>query len=123
MIILDTTVWIEFLKKHENYFTDVSEMLERGEVLAVECVFGELLQGVKNNREEAVIIEYWKHLPGIEYKEVIIEAGIYSRQNKLIDQGVGLIDAIILIHGIRSNSQIWTLDTKFLKVIPKQLIY
>jgi predicted nucleic acid-binding protein len=111
------------LKNHEKYFTDISEMLENGEVLAVECVFGELLQGVKNNKEGALILEYWKHLPKVEYREVILEAGIYSRKNKLIDHGVGLIDAIILLHGIKSNSQIWTLDTKFLKVIPRQLIY
>jgi len=46
-----------------------------------------------------------------------MQAGEYSAQHKLMANGVGLIDAIILMHSIRSNSKIWTLDTKFLKVI------
>ncbi|GHV72922.1 hypothetical protein AGMMS49940_02240 [Spirochaetia bacterium] len=64
-------------------------------------VFGELLQGVKNKREEEIILDYWKHLPKIDNDtEITISAGIYSHKNKLIDKGVGLIDSII-----------WTLDT------------
>jgi predicted nucleic acid-binding protein len=54
MIILDTSVWIEFLKKHEPYFTTISPLLEQKEILAVECVFGELLQGVKNEEEQNI---------------------------------------------------------------------
>jgi hypothetical protein len=37
--------------------------------------------------------------------------------------GVGLIDAIILLHGIKSNSKIWTLDKKFQKIMPGKLEY
>ncbi len=36
MIILDTSVWIEFLKKNPAYFTTISKMLELKDVLAVE---------------------------------------------------------------------------------------
>jgi predicted nucleic acid-binding protein len=55
--------------------------------------------------------------------EIIIEAGNYSNKNKLIDKGVGLIDAIILMHGIKSNAKIWTMDKKFQKIIPDELKY
>jgi predicted nucleic acid-binding protein len=123
MIILDTSVWIEFLKKREPYFSAIIPMLEKKEILAVECVFGELLQGVRNNDEQNIIIQYYQHLPKIETKEIIIESGIFSRKNKLLDKGVGLIDAIILLHGIRSQSKIWTLDKNFKNVIPKKLNY
>ncbi|MDR2210894.1 MAG: PIN domain nuclease, partial [Spirochaetaceae bacterium] len=58
-----------------------------------------------------------------KYDEIIIEAGIYSHKNKLIDKGVGLIDTIILMHGIKSNSKIWTIDKRFLKIIPEELKY
>jgi len=123
MIILDTTVWIEFLKKHEPYFTAVSPLLEQREILAVECVFGELLQGVKTEEEQNIILQYWDHLPKIDTTEIIIEAGIYSNKNKLLDKGVGLIDTIILIHGIRNQSKIWTLDKNFLNILPEELEY
>jgi len=119
MIILDTTVWIEHLRNNKNYFPKTSKMLENREILAVECIFGELLQGVKNKYEREVIINYWKYLPKEKYENIIIEAGEYSAKNKLLDFGVGLIDVIILMYSIKSNSKIWTLDKKFLRVIPK----
>jgi len=123
MIILDTTIWIEHLRNNQNFFPKVSKLLESWEILAVDCVFGELLQGVKNNSEKEIILDFWKHLPKEHYDYLIIEAGIYSAKNKLLDSGVGLIDTLILMHGIKSNSKIWTLDTKFLKIIPEKLKY
>ena len=123
MIILDTTVWIEHLRNNYHFFPQTTKLLESREILAVECVFGELLQGVKNKNEKEIILNYWKHLPKINYEGIIIEAGLYSCENKLIDKGVGLIDIVILITAINSNSKIWTLDTKFLKIIPEELLY
>ena len=123
MIILDTSVWIEHLKKNEKYFGKICVLLERGEVLAVECIFGELLQGVKNKNEIDIIKKYWEHLPKEKYENIIIEAGEYSAKNKLLDHGVGLMDSIIIMHGIKSNSKIWTLDKKLLRVLPEELIY
>ena len=123
MIILDTSVWIEYLKNNQIFFPKISKLLENKEVLAVECVFGELLQGARGEFERDIITEFWKHLPKMHFENIIIEAGVYSARNKLLDHGVGLIDAIILIHGMKSTSKIWTLDNKFLKVIPGDLIY
>ena len=123
MIILDTSVWIEHLKNNQNYFPRICKLLESGEILSVECVFGELLQGVKNKKEEEIILKYWEHLPKKKYRDIIIKAGIYSKNNKLLDNGVGLIDSIIIMHGIKSKSKIWTLDKKLLKVLPEELNY
>ena len=123
MIILDTSIWIEHLKNNQNFFPKISKLLENGEVLAVECIFGELLQGVKNKFEKEIILNFWTHLPKEHYENVIIEAGEYSAKNKLLDHGVGLIDTIILMYGIKGNSKIWTLDNKFLRIIPEELKY
>jgi len=123
MLILDTSVWVEHLKNNQNYFPKICKYLETGEILAVECVFGELLQGVKSKKEKEIILGFWKHLPKINYENIIIDAGEYSANNHLFDHGVGLIDSIILMYGIKSNSKIWTLDNKFLKVIPEELKY
>jgi len=123
MIILDTSIWIEHLRNNQLYFPKVRKLLENREVLAVECVFGELLQGIKNKSEKEIIINFWTYLPKENYENIIIQAGEYSAQNKLLDHGVGLIDAIILMHSIKSNSKIWTLDNIFLKIIPEELKY
>jgi predicted nucleic acid-binding protein len=123
MIILDTSVWIEHLKNNQDFFPKTSKLLESREILAVECIFGELLQGVKTEAEREIIINFWTYLPKEYYENIIIQAGEYSAKNKLLDHGVGLVDAIILMHGIKSNSKIWTLDNKFLKVVPEELRY
>ena len=123
MIILDTTIWIEHLRNSPDYFLQTSKLLEMKEILAVEFVFGELLQGVKNRYEKEIILNYWTHLPKMNYENIIIEAGVYSNKNKLIDKGVGIIDAAILMTAVKSNSKIWTLDAKFLRIIPAELIY
>jgi predicted nucleic acid-binding protein len=123
MIILDTSVWIEFLKNNQAFFPRISKLLESREVFAIECVFGELLQGTKTDIEREIIIDYWTNLPKEYYADIIIQAGEYSARHKLIDRGVGLLDSIILMHGIISNSKIWTLDNKFFNVIPEELRY
>jgi predicted nucleic acid-binding protein len=123
MIILDTTVWIEYLKNNQEYYSTVSVLLENKKILALECIFGELLQGVKNKYEEEILLKYWKYLPKKIYRDIIVEAGNYSNKNKLLDKGVGLIDAIILLYGIKSKSRIWTLDKKFKTIIPERLKY
>jgi predicted nucleic acid-binding protein len=123
MIILDTTIWIEYLRNNQKYYPVISALLENREILAVECIFGELLQGVKNKYEEEIILDYWKYLPKKRYKDIIVEAGNYSNKNKLLDKGVGLIDTIILMYGIKSKSKIWTLDKKFQMIIPEDLRY
>jgi len=123
MIIFDTSVWIEHLRNNQAFFPKTSKLLESREILAVECIFGELLQGVINKTEREIIINFWTYLPKEHYENIIIQAGEYSAKNKLLDHGVGLIDAIILMHGIKSNSKIWTLDNKFLKIIPEELRY
>jgi predicted nucleic acid-binding protein len=94
MIILDTSIWIEHLKNNKLYFPKIVKLLENREILAIECVFGELLQGTKNTLEKEIILNFWTHLPKEHYENIIIQAGEYSAQNKLLDHGVGLIDAI-----------------------------
>ncbi|HOV64795.1 MAG TPA: PIN domain-containing protein [Spirochaetia bacterium] len=123
MIIIDTSVWIEFLKGGQSYSSAVKVLLEQREVLAVECIFAELLQGAKTDRERTIILSYWNHLPKIEDPGLLIEAGLYSGQTRLLDKGVGLIDALILICALKSGAKIWTLDNKFAKIIPRGFVY
>lgn len=123
MIIPDTSVWIEFLKGNSEYSPKINEMLETNKILAVECIFAELLQGVRNKREKNIILSYWMHLPKIDGAGLFIEAGLFSNNNKLSDKGVGLIDSLIYISTLKSNSMLWTLDKKLIKNISDSLIY
>jgi predicted nucleic acid-binding protein len=123
MIILDTSVWIEFLKNNPDCFNTISSLLEQREILAIEPVFGELLQGAKSEKERTIIKGYYDYLPKIAFKEAFIEAGFYSSRNKLLDKGVGLIDALIIAYAIKSVAQVWTLDKKLRSALPDGLNY
>ena len=123
MIILDTSVWIEFFKKNLDIFRAVKKLLEAEEVYALECIFGELLQGAKNDGERDLIISYWKYLPRIEEKEIWIEAGKYSGEKRLTSKGISLIDSVIIIAAVRSKSKVWTLDKKLRKILNQEIIF
>lgn len=122
-IIADTSIWIEFLKYNKNIFFTFREKLENQEIFAVECVFGELLQGTKTNNEQKVIISYWDCLPKLKETGVWIKAGSYSSENNFINKGIGLIDCVLIILAKENNLRVWTLDKKLSMVLDKGLIY
>ena len=123
MTIVDTSIWIEFFKGNVSYFDVIRTEIEHLKILACEPVFAELLQGVKNRREKQIIEQYWRFLPKAEIEDCWIKAGILSSERKLLSYGVGLIDSCILMMSIETNSKIWSLDKKLLKVVPPELIY
>ncbi len=123
MTIVDTSIWIEFFKGNEDYFAWIRAEVEHQKILACEPVFAELLQGVKNRREKEIVEQYWKFLPKVEIEDGWIKAGILSSERKLLSFGVGLIDSYILLMSMETNSKIWSLDKKLLKVVPPELVY
>ncbi|EKR74735.1 PIN domain-containing protein [Leptospira noguchii] len=123
MILVDTSVWIEFFRGNEPYYSELKELIESSEVLVHEVVFGELLQGCKNKNEVSFILEYWKNLNTLTSDGSFLSAGKLSFESKHIDKGIGLIDSV-LINEVRSNKlRLWTLDKKILNVLDKKEIY
>jgi predicted nucleic acid-binding protein len=121
MIIADTSVWIEFLKGHEPHFSVFRSALEQRKIFALEAVFAELLQGVRNKREESIVLSYWENTPRYFEDELLIQAGLTSHRKKLLNKGVGLIDATLIYAAEKSGVQLWTLDKKILAVLKKEL--
>ncbi|MGJ4789505.1 PIN domain-containing protein [Leptospira koniambonensis] len=123
MILVDTSVWIEFFRGNEPHFSELKELIESSEVIIHEVVFGELLQGCKNKNEVSFILEYWENLNTLTSDGSFLLAGKLSFENKHLDKGIGLIDSV-LINEVRSKKlQLWTLDKKILKVLDKKEIY
>ena len=113
-VILDTSVWIEYFKGKEGYFDTCQELIEKGKVRTVDVIFAELLQGALNQREATLIQNYYELIPKIEIDQPFIIAGNYSRKERLISRGIGLIDSVIITATIQSGSKLWTLDKKIL---------
>ncbi len=116
MILVDTSIWISFLKKDDPDTVDILKTyIKRHEVYTVSAVFGELLQGVKNQRERNIITTLWENLPKVNEEELFIKAGTLSNKYKLLAKGIGLIDCYLLAACSEYDLALWTLDKKLMK--------
>lgn len=118
MILADTSVWINFLRKSDLDTVDMLKVyLKNQHVYAVSAVFGELLQGVKSKRERSIVTTLWNNLPKVAEHQLFIKAGELSNEHKLYAHGVGLIDCYILAAAMDNNLALWTLDKKLQNAI------
>lgn len=115
MILVDTSIWIEFFKGTSNELAhSLSINIENNQVVALSVVFGELLHGVRDQREEKVILEFWKNLPKINETDLFIEGGKLSFRYKLFLMGVGLVDCYILAASKLYGLDVLSLDKKLI---------
>jgi predicted nucleic acid-binding protein len=117
MIVIDTSIWIEFFKGNQPYFDQVSELIDNNDIIGLSPVFGELLQGAKNNNERSIISDFWNNIYKINEDDLFIHAGAESSRSKWLDKGVGLIDNVIITAAKKSAAFVWTLDKKLLKLV------
>ena len=123
MIVVDTSVWIDFFRGANQQINDKLELLiENNEIVALSCVFGELLQGVKNENEEKTILDFWFNLSKVDETNLFIEAGKSSYKYKLLNKGVGLIDSYILAVVLKYNLSLWTFDKKLNEAYSSMLL-
>lgn len=123
MILVDTSVWIKFLRGNPPFFEHLSEALESDHVCTIEPVFAELLQGAKNRREVEIITAYYENLHQFDEKGLWLEAGKLSQKEKYFAKGVGLIDAVIIAAALKYKLKIWSLDQKLLSLAHPRLRY
>ena len=123
MMILDTSVWIEYFKANEPYFQKVQRLIENRSIYTIEPIFGELLQGALSAREKNIILTFWSHISKLEIPELFIKAGELSHKEKLVSKGIKLIDASIIYATLTYDLQLWTLDKKILNYMDKKHLY
>ena len=123
MIIVDTSIWIDFFKKKLDEFDILINLIETGQIIILDVIAAELLQGAKSKREVKIIKAYWDNLFKYTEDDLIVQAGEFSYKNKLIDKGIGLIDSIIITAAKNSNSMLWTRDKKILNNLDDRIIF
>ena len=124
MILIDTSVWIEFFKQKEDFVQEIQAMLKSQKVVTVEPIFSELLYGVRNSRERQIIEAYWKVLPRIEYTaNSMIQAALFANSKDYHKLGIGLMDAIIIRSALDGMHLIWTLDDRINRNLTQNQIY
>jgi predicted nucleic acid-binding protein len=124
MIIVDTSIWIEYFKQNNIYTSDLNLLLNSRLILAIEPIFAELIYGVRSDKEKRIILSFWNILPKEEIEKYpILEAANFANIQNFHNKGVGLIDSMIISAAMKSNCKIWTLDKKILKNIPESFDY
>ncbi|MCB4790819.1 MAG: PIN domain-containing protein [Elusimicrobia bacterium] len=106
MVLVDTSVWIDYFRHGNKH---IEELLEEDEIIIHEFVIGELACGNIKNRKE--ILRLLTSLPmtkDIRNDEILK----FIESNNLMGIGLGLIDIYLLSSCLLSNAVLWTLDKK-----------
>ena len=124
MILIDTSVWIEYFKQNKRYIDDMQTLLASKKIVTIEPVFSELLYGARNREEKEIIQSYWDVLPRISFgADSMIEAANFASSNEFYQLGIGLLDAIIIKSAQEGNHQLWTLDKRINNNIDQKLLF
>ena len=110
MVLVDTSVWIDFLRQGNQLLED---LLNDGEVATHPLVIGELHVGNIARRKE--FLSLLDNLPKVgecSHEEALI----LIEKRKLYTKGIGYFDAQILCSSIVHEIPLWTLAKKLDKV-------
>ena len=113
MILVDTSVWIDHLRRGN---LRLKSLLLENSVLTHPFILGELACGRLKNRQ--MIMNYLRALP--ECVCAAHEEVLFLLENEqLYGRGIGWIDAHLLASARLSRALIWTLDLRLVCVASK----
>jgi predicted nucleic acid-binding protein len=111
---VDTSVWIEFFRKNEPYFSIVTRLIDDEQVCCCGITLGELMQGAKSDRELAALEDFPRVFSFIpETPQLWAAAGRLAFQLRRKGLTIGLSDCYIAVAGASVRAQVATLDSHF----------
>lgn len=113
MILVDTSVWIDFFRRGSTA-TRLASALEAGEVASHPFIVGELALGSLGRRREEVLrdlglLPRLALLPEREVHHLIEKRALHG-------SGIGWVDAHLLASAITTGVPLWTLDQRLGRV-------
>lgn len=110
MILVDTSIWIDHLRRGDR---QLAARLEAGDVVCHPFVIGELACGSLSRRYE--ILELLAALPRTSQatQEEILA---FIDERHLHGGGIGLIDAHLLHAAVAEGHVVWTRDARLRKI-------
>ena len=106
MILVDTSVWVEHLRRG---LPPLATLLQGGEVLIHPWVIGELACGNLRNRSQ--VLELLQGLPAATVASDA-EVMLLIEREQLMGRGIGYIDAHLLAAARLSHCRLWTQDRR-----------
>jgi predicted nucleic acid-binding protein len=111
MFLVDTSVWIDFLRKGNALLND---LLKDGEVVTHPLIYGELSVGNLSKRKQ--FLSLFSDLPSVpecSHEEVLF----MIESHKLYGKGIGYTDVHLLCSAIIHDINLWTLDKRLDQLI------
>lgn len=110
MILLDTSVWVDHLRRGDSL---VVQVLEAGQAAAHAFVIGELACG--NLKSRLRVIDLLQALPQLAMA-MDDEVLYFIERHKLMGRGIGYVDAHLLAAASISGSLLWTRDKRLREI-------
>ena len=110
MILVDTSIWVNHLRRHDAV---LAAHLDAGEVLCHPYVIGEMSLGLLRQRQQ--VLELLAALPAA----LVVshdEAMTFVEQRRLSGLGVGWVDIHLAASAVVSRAKLWTVDRRLAAV-------
>jgi len=106
MILVDTSIWVDHLRKGNRH---LEKLLLDAEVVCHPFVIGELACGnIKNRSEILTLLQSLPVIPTIDINEYLY----FIDQNLLYGSGIGFVDIHLLASARLLDIPMWTADKK-----------
>ena len=117
MILVDTSVWIDFLQGGSHWTVDRLEkmVLERESIAYIDLILLEILQGVRDRSERERIDERFRAFVELEIKRgsVLLAAEIYQELQRKGFRIRSIVDCLIAAVAIETGATILHKDRDF----------
>lgn len=115
MILVDTSVWVDHLRRGDARLAD---LLERGAVVIHPFVIGEIACGTLSSR--STVLDLLQDLPAAVIAESA-EVLVFIERHVLHGRGIGYVDAHLLASvALTQGAKLWTRDRR-LRVVAEEL--
>ncbi len=118
MVIVDTSIWLQFLKAVDPSVRIEMDLLRaKNDIAMVGIVLAEILQGSRSQQELEQLTDWLKALPYLdETQETWTKVGSLSFQLRRHGVTVPMADLLIAALAIEQDCQVYTLDEHFQRV-------
>jgi predicted nucleic acid-binding protein len=117
MVLVDTSVWVNHLRKGD---IRLEELLVDGKVLCHLFIIGELSCGnIKNRSEILALLQALPKAPTIDLAEYLY----FIEQNHLSGTGIGFVDVHLLASSKLSGIPLWTNDKRLKEIALKLKVF
>jgi len=124
VVLVDTSVWIEFLDRDPSPLgAELETLLRRGEVATAGLVLAELRQGCRSSQQVKLLMHVMQPLPYLEAdRSAWLQAGELASECAARGYTLKIADCLLASLALREGCSLFTLDGDF-QQIPRLRLY